>query len=179
LQATVVAAGFVDFEITWRADVFSDAPQSSSAASFGTLGINFRARKAADEAEWLRAMAELNCELPSDHTEGALQERSSERRGTMREEIVESAGDVELPQPDAVLEARAADLGAGFICAALTPLIKSRLREMEPGQVLEVRVDDPAARLDVPAWCRLSGNTLLATVEDDAEHTRFYVRKKS
>jgi len=41
----VVAAGFVDFEITWRADVFSDAPQESSPASFGTLGINFRARK--------------------------------------------------------------------------------------------------------------------------------------
>jgi hypothetical protein len=40
-----VAAGFVDFEITWREDVFSGAPQSSSAAKFGTLGINFRARK--------------------------------------------------------------------------------------------------------------------------------------
>jgi hypothetical protein len=65
LQTTVVGAGFVDFEITWRADVFSDAPQSSSAASFGTLGINFRARKAASEEEWLRAMAELNCELTS------------------------------------------------------------------------------------------------------------------
>jgi arsenite methyltransferase len=46
LQATVVAAGFVDFVITWRADVFSGAPQDSSAADFGTLGINFRARKA-------------------------------------------------------------------------------------------------------------------------------------
>jgi hypothetical protein len=40
-----VAAGFVDFEVTWRADVFSGAPQCSSAANFGTLGINFRARK--------------------------------------------------------------------------------------------------------------------------------------
>jgi hypothetical protein len=45
LEATVVAAGFVNFEITWRADVFSGATQSSSAADFGTLGINFRARK--------------------------------------------------------------------------------------------------------------------------------------
>ena len=96
----------------------------------------------------------------------------------MGEGFVETARDVALPQADAVLEASAADLGAGFICAALTPLIKSRLREMEPGQVLEVRVDDPAARLDVPAWCRLSGNTLLVTVEDDAERTRFYLRKK-
>lgn len=54
-------AGFVDFEITWRADVFSGAPQSSSADAFGTLGINFRARKAKDEAEWDAALAGLTC----------------------------------------------------------------------------------------------------------------------
>ncbi len=47
----VVAAGFADFEITWRGDVFSGAPHESSAADFGTLGINFRARKAANAAE--------------------------------------------------------------------------------------------------------------------------------
>jgi hypothetical protein len=57
-----VAAGFVDFEITWRADVFSGAPQASSAAKFGTVGINFRARKASNEAEWERALATLRCE---------------------------------------------------------------------------------------------------------------------
>jgi len=45
LQAAVISAGFVDFEITWRADVFSGAPQSSSAAAYGTVGISFRARK--------------------------------------------------------------------------------------------------------------------------------------
>jgi hypothetical protein len=60
----VVAAGFVDFAITWRADVFSGAPQASSAASFGTLGINFRARKAASEEEWTAALGELTCEAP-------------------------------------------------------------------------------------------------------------------
>jgi len=45
VETAVVAAGFIQFEITWRADVFAGAPQSSSAASFGTLGINFRACK--------------------------------------------------------------------------------------------------------------------------------------
>jgi hypothetical protein len=60
-----VAAGFVDFEITWRADVFSGAPQSSSAAKFGTLGINFRARKPIDAAEWQRALIALRCTLPA------------------------------------------------------------------------------------------------------------------
>jgi len=41
----MAAAGFEDFEITWRKDVFDGAPQSSSAAAFGTVGINFRAVK--------------------------------------------------------------------------------------------------------------------------------------
>jgi hypothetical protein len=41
----VSAAGFQGFEITWRDAVFEGAPQASSAAKFGTLGITFRARK--------------------------------------------------------------------------------------------------------------------------------------
>jgi len=43
----VAEAGFEAFEITWRAPVFDGAPQASSAGKFGTLGINFRARKPA------------------------------------------------------------------------------------------------------------------------------------
>ena len=64
-----MAAGFVDFEITWQADVFSGAPQASSAAEFGTQGINFRARKTAHEQEWHAAMASLACEIPVQPTE--------------------------------------------------------------------------------------------------------------
>ncbi len=61
----VVMAGFVDFEITWRADIYSGAPQESSAASFGTVGINFRARKASNEEEWMAVLDELNCDPPA------------------------------------------------------------------------------------------------------------------
>jgi hypothetical protein len=68
LRATVVAAGFIGFEVAWRADVFSGAPQHSSAANFGTVGINFRAQKAADGAEWDAALKALACEvLPEEH----------------------------------------------------------------------------------------------------------------
>ena len=63
MQSTIVAAGFVDFEITWRGDVYKDAPQSSSAAKFGTIGINFRARKARDDDEWSRELAKLSCTI--------------------------------------------------------------------------------------------------------------------
>lgn len=68
-----MATGFVDFAILWRGDVFSGAPQSSSAAEFDTLGINFRARKAANEDEWQVALAALSCEAPP----GALRQPPS------------------------------------------------------------------------------------------------------
>lgn len=58
-----MAAGFIDFAITWRADVFSGAPQASSAADFGILGINFRARKPRDEQERLAALHPQTCEI--------------------------------------------------------------------------------------------------------------------
>jgi hypothetical protein len=57
----VLNAGFVGFDITWRADVYSGAPQSTSAANFGTLGINFRARLASSNEEWTAALSALAC----------------------------------------------------------------------------------------------------------------------
>jgi len=51
----------VGFEITQRIDVYADAPQSSNAAKFGTLGITFRARKAASAEEWQDALVALTC----------------------------------------------------------------------------------------------------------------------
>ena len=59
---TVLGAGFVDFEITWRGDIYSGAAHSSSAATFGTLGVNFCARKASSEQEWADALEALRCE---------------------------------------------------------------------------------------------------------------------
>ena len=41
----VEGAGFEGFWIDSRLDVFAGAPQQSSAANFGTLGITFGARK--------------------------------------------------------------------------------------------------------------------------------------
>ncbi len=73
---------------------------------------------------------------------------------------------------DAVLDA------PGMACATLTPQIRESIRGLTSGQVLEVRSDDPAAREGVPAWSRLTGNPLVGTVEEDAQHTRFYLRKK-
>lgn len=42
-----------------------------------------------------------------------------------------------------------------------------------PGTDVEVLADDPAARADIPAWCRLKGHTV--THRDDGEHTAYTV----
>lgn len=66
----------------------------------------------------------------------------------------------------------------GSTCSMLTPAIKSKLRQMESGQVLEVRVDDPTARGDIEAWCRLSGNSLLKMSQVEGPELSFFVQKK-
>ncbi len=72
------------------------------------------------------------------------------------------------------------DTGGGqeSTCAILTPAIKRKLKEISSGQVLEVRVDDPASRGDIEAWCRLSGNTLLSLDLVEGHELRFYLMKK-
>jgi tRNA 2-thiouridine synthesizing protein A len=44
------------------------------------------------------------------------------------------------------------------------PVLKARraIKEMTPGQVLEVIADDPAAQLDFPHFCETTGHELLS-----------------
>ena len=79
---------------------------------------------------------------------------------------------------DELLEFHTEASEIGSTCAVLTPAIKSKLREMSSGQVLEVRVDDPSARGDIEAWSRLSGNTLLKVIDGEGQVLRFFLRKK-
>ncbi|ONH61245.1 aminotransferase [Frankia sp. CcI49] len=37
-----------------------------------------------------------------------------------------------------------------------------RIRDVEVGQLVELRADDPAAAADVAAWCRMRGHKLVA-----------------
>ena len=83
----------------------------------------------------------------------------------------------EGPHADGVLEMLGTPPTAGSTCAVLTPAIRARLREMAAGQVLEVRVDDPAAMDDMAAWTRLAGHELVQTVQE-GEMIRFFVRKR-
>ncbi|MFA5835537.1 MAG: hypothetical protein WC837_01155 [Bellilinea sp.] len=44
--------------------MYTGARHESSAAEYGTVGINIRARKYETDAEWAAELAKLNCRLP-------------------------------------------------------------------------------------------------------------------
>jgi tRNA 2-thiouridine synthesizing protein A len=68
----------------------------------------------------------------------------------------------------------------GMACVDLTPLIAKTMRDLQPGEVLEVHTDDPAARVGVPAWCRLTGNPLVHAHGDQrTRRTTFHIAKKA
>jgi arsenite methyltransferase len=132
LQDIVVKAGFVGFEITWRDTVFDGAPQQSSAANFGTLGINFRARKAVNQAEWDAAVEAL-----------AVAELAAARSvSTFGADAFYDAGD------------------KGCADGSLDE-IAALLHRLSPGQTLEVRATEPSVAADLPAWCRLAKHELI------------------
>lgn len=59
------------------------------------------------------------------------------------------------------------------LCGELALALRTELRAMRPGQVLEVIARDPAAPQDLPAWCEVTGHELCR-----AEHPRYWIRRK-
>lgn len=44
--------------------------------------------------------------------------------------------------------------------------ITALMRKLQPGQTLEVRATDPTVAVDLPAWCRMTGHSLLLKEQD-------------
>jgi TusA-related sulfurtransferase len=102
---------------------------------------------------------------------------ASDLSSTTELETAEPSEKANLFQADACLRVNTVG-GQGSTCAILTPSIKQKLKEMNSGQILEVLVDDPSAKEDVEAWCRLSGNLLMKIDVDAEKHLHFYLVKK-
>lgn len=51
------------------------------------------------------------------------------------------------------------------------PVIRTqdRVKQLAPGETLEVVCTDPGAANDVPAWCRINGHRVLAVREQAGE----------
>ncbi|MHB8894415.1 MAG: sulfurtransferase TusA family protein [Candidatus Geothermincolia bacterium] len=58
------------------------------------------------------------------------------------------------------------------------PIVKTAqaIKDLEPGQVLEVLADDIGIKSDMPAWAEKTGNEFLGIEESDGE-IRVFVRK--
>ncbi len=65
----------------------------------------------------------------------------------------------------------------GQMCPMPIALLAKNIRQMEPGQIIEVRADDEGAHADIPAWCEQTGNEFLGE-EDAGDYFKYYVRKK-
>jgi len=63
----------------------------------------------------------------------------------------------------------AGDLGCGDLVLEL----RFRMDALRPGQLLELTARDPGARADIPAWCRMTGHTLITEA-----HPVYQIRRK-
>ena len=69
------------------------------------------------------------------------------------------------------------DLDAtGLLCPLPVLKLRKRLTALQPGDVMRLRADDPAAIVDVPHFCAEAGHTLLETQDEGS--TQVYLVKK-
>lgn len=66
----------------------------------------------------------------------------------------------------------------GLYCPMPIIQTAAKIRELAPGQVLEVLADDKGIQTDMPAWCASTGHECLA-IEQEGDEYRVYVRKKA
>jgi tRNA 2-thiouridine synthesizing protein A len=52
----------------------------------------------------------------------------------------------------------------GMLCPQPIVELAKAVAAIEPGAELELIADDPAAQVDVAAWCRMTGNDLVGTL---------------
>jgi TusA-related sulfurtransferase len=71
-------------------------------------------------------------------------------------------------QSDAKLDA------LGYFCPMPIILTSKKMRELAPGQVLEVWSDDEGIKKDLPAWCATTGHEMIGLEEETVDTKRIY-----
>ena len=77
------------------------------------------------------------------------------------------------PPPPEPSDAAAAWDAGGLGCGELVMVLRGRLNALPAGAVLRVTATDPGAPEDLPAWCRMTGHTLVRV-----QHPDYYIRRK-
>jgi uncharacterized OsmC-like protein/TusA-related sulfurtransferase len=73
------------------------------------------------------------------------------------------------PLPDAVCDGGDLDCGSGLLL-----IIRNAMAPLPPGGILEVKSREISVKEDLPAWCRMVGHTLVASVGES-----YFIRKKA
>ncbi|GAB2622581.1 hypothetical protein GCM10027168_63180 [Streptomyces capparidis] len=75
-----------------------------------------------------------------------------------------------IPAPDITVD------GTGLLCVTLLLRLRKQLDGAKPGTVVHVIATDPAAPLDLPAWCHMTGHPYLGPVPDPAGRPVYALR---
>ncbi|MFI9604614.1 sulfurtransferase TusA family protein [Streptomyces sp. NPDC052043] len=79
-------------------------------------------------------------------------------------------------------DAEGADItvdGTGLLCVTLLLRLRAAIDGAAPGTRVHVIATDPAAPLDLPAWCHMTGHHYLGPVPSAAEHPVYALRLTS
>lgn len=71
---------------------------------------------------------------------------------------------------DATLDA------SGLLCPEPVMLLHNKIRDINPGQVLEVIATDPSTQRDIPKFCNFLGHELLEQTEREQAFI-YYIQK--
>ncbi|GIO97407.1 UPF0033 protein YrkI [Paenibacillus lautus] len=64
----------------------------------------------------------------------------------------------------------------GLACPMPIVKTKKEMKDMEPGQVLEIHTTDQGAKSDLAAWAKSTGNELLDH-QEDGDVLKFWIKK--
>lgn len=86
----------------------------------------------------------------------------------------ELVDDIEtLDEPD-VIGLAGAEWDAGeMACGDLILMLRRRMNDLSPGTILKLTAQDSGATEDIPAWCRMTGHTLLTQ-----QHPHYWIQRK-
>jgi tRNA 2-thiouridine synthesizing protein A len=63
-----------------------------------------------------------------------------------------------------------------LLCPMPVIRAQNKVKDLTPGDTLEVTCTDPGALLDIPAWCRLNGHEIVDTKVDENEEVLITIR---
>lgn len=64
----------------------------------------------------------------------------------------------------------------GLSCPMPIVKVSKKMKELNPGDIVDALTSDPGALTDFPAWARTSGNEIIQT-DTEGSNTRFYIKK--